>query len=486
MTTVIDALTVQLGLDPKDFVKGQKEAAASFAKTKDLFKKSAGEVEDSAKKATGSIGGLAKAAIELFAIFTAGKGLKDFIADVTVADSQAGRLARTLDMGVSNLSAWQGAATLVGGSAQGISGTIQNLVSQFQQFKLTGESSIIPYMNRLGVSLSDAYGNMRDMGDVLLDLSDAVKSMDPARASAWLRGAGVTDQGTINLLLQGCKAVQGMLDDQKRLGVITKEDAAAGMALVYSWDQLIQASTSMGRNILTWAAPALVKMNDALTNLAVWAREHGPFVKAMFVGLTALVIGLAAAATTLWAPLLPILALVAALGAAVVAGALLYDDWKTWTEGGKALFGGFWKFWQDGWNFAVAVFSGSSDQIKATWKKLFDDLKSQLSKALPELAKALGEGLLNAVKDAWNAYLYWILGRVNALRGLLGLAPLSAADVGLTGAGAGAAAAKGGGGLFGGGGLRGGRSGGAASPSVTLGAPAARSPRLETVRPEGG
>jgi len=439
MATLIDSLIISLSLDPSNFTKGQKEVAATFAKTKDAIKKSGGEIEESAKKSTVSMDGLRGMVLELFAAFTAGRGLKDFIADVTVADAETGRLAKTLDTSTESLSSWQGAAKLVGGSSQGVTGSIQNLVTQFQQFRLTGESSIIPYMNVLGVSMTDARGQMRDMGDVLLELADKFKAMDPARAAAFGKALGF-DQGTINLLIQGRKAVEEMLARQKELGVITKDDAKAGADLVSAWGELIQASTSMGRTLLTWLTPAMVALNKALTELAIWARQHGPFLQALFIGLSAVATGFAVA---LLVPVAELIALTAALTAAVIGIALLYDDWKTWTEGGKAEFGSFYQYVADKWaaiepivapviksigdlivGFAALVkdemdivsslFSGSAQDIRKAWGSLFGDIHAEFENFI-DFVKKLGPVILDAFKIAFTDAFDWLKSRFNTI-----------------------------------------------------------------------
>jgi hypothetical protein len=418
MATIIDSLVLQLGLDSKSFVKGQKEATEQFKKTKDGIVKSGGEIEGAAKKSTASIGDIQKAVLELFAVFTAGKGLKDFIADVTKTNAETGRLAKTLDMSVESLSSWEGAAQLAGGSSDGMAGSIQGLVSQFQQFYLTGQSSIVPYMNRLGVSMRDANGNMRNMNDVLLDLSDRFSKMDPARAAAFGHALGF-DQGTINFLILGRKEVQKYLDLQKELGTVTKEQAKDAAELQFSWYGLVLASESLGRSILTMLKPALVFVADKLKDLAVWARGHGTFVKALFLGLAAAaaILGIA-----LLAPMAEVIGLAAALAAAAAGFALLYDDWKTWSEGGKSALGGLWKYFTDWFAYVKdefklikAIFLGNANDIRNAWHHLVTDLKKFFGDDLIGGIKKFGPKILEAFKQAFADAFDWLKGRFNTI-----------------------------------------------------------------------
>ncbi|MCJ2052357.1 hypothetical protein, partial [Methylobacterium sp. J-070] len=73
MPTVIDALTVSLGLDPSAFVRGEKQAMTSFAKTRESAVKEGKGIEKSLDSAGDAVERLARNALKLFAIFTAGR-----------------------------------------------------------------------------------------------------------------------------------------------------------------------------------------------------------------------------------------------------------------------------------------------------------------------------------------------------------------------------------------------------------------------------
>lgn len=407
MTTVIDSLIVELGLDPKGFTKGQKDAAAAMVKTKDDANKAAKEMEEAGKRAAQFFSQLRGQVIALFAAFTAGKGIKEFVSDIVSSDAATGRLAKTTGTMVEALSAWRGLVVLAGGSAAGIAGSIQGLVQQFQQFSLTGESSVIPYFRALGVNISDDSGKMRDMSSILLDLADRFSHMDPAKAAAFGKALGL-DEGTINVLIQGREAVEAMLKEQERLGVVTAEQARAAAELQRSWGGLEQSSSSLGRMLITAFQPVLVKVVNALTDIAVWARDHKPFVEAAFTALAAAAIALAIA----FSPIsLGVAVLIAALVALGTEYALIYDDWVTWTEGGEALFGDFF-------NFIAALFTGSSEDIRNTWNALFGGLSDKFSSFIDSI-KELAPKILEAFQAAFMGAITWVENRVNAVWGAI-------------------------------------------------------------------
>ena len=392
MATVIDALIVELGLDPKNFTEGQKKAGESLIK----MRKSA---EDEGKKIQQTFNGVRNQLLAMFAAFTAGKGLKEFISDMVQAEAETARFASQLDSTVSELSSIRGAAVLAGGTAAGALGNVQSLVKEFQNYSLTGQSSIIPFLYALNVGITDNQGKMKTITQYYLDLSRAVEGMDKARAAALLQGAGIADQGTLNLLLQGPKAVQAMIKEQQRLGVITKEDAEAGLQMQHSLLALQQSSTSLGRTLLTQVAPVLIKILDGLTNLAVFIRAHKPFLDAFAASIA----GIATALVIFFSP---VTALVAGITLAVVALsgalALLFDDWDTWMKGGKSSFGWFYDSVAGGLKNLVKDFQDSfkliNDAIHFRWKDAAEDMKR-----LNERGKEEGAGVKEFAKKALSS-----------------------------------------------------------------------------------
>lgn len=296
--TIIDALVVELGLDPSKFTKGQEAALASFKKTQEQAKKTADDIEDRSKKAEIFVTKLRGSILTLFAAFTAGRGLKDFAENITATDAGLGRLAVTLDSNVGVLAAWRGAATLLGGTAAGVQSSIQNLVSGFEQFSITGQSSTIPYFRAMGIAMSDASGKMRPLTDIYLAMARWAETQpDKARAAEFFRGAGVTDPGMINLLLQGHDKLQSMLADQAKYAP-KPEDVKAAQDLQKQFAYLELASTRLGITLLTQLAPAIKGLADALKGLGDWLQAHPRTLDIIAGGLaaiaTAITVGLGA------------------------------------------------------------------------------------------------------------------------------------------------------------------------------------------------
>lgn len=407
MATVIDTLILELGIDPKNLNKGQRESVDTVRKIEDEWRRAGTGIEKSAQNTSQSIGMVQSRLLGLLAIFTAGKGIKSFIGDITTANAETGWLSRTLDTSIEVLSTWRNMATLVGGSAAGMTASVQGLVSQFETFSLTGESSVIPYFRALGVQISDTEGHMRSVDDIMLDLASRFETMNPARAATFARALGF-DQGTINLLLQGRKAVEEMIAVQKELGIVTEADAKASQELMRSWGMLMLSSESTGRSIMTTLTPAIVKVLDTLLAVAKWAKEHPHLIEGALLAVGAVLAGLAiafAGTATL---------ITAGIALLIGAFALLYDDWSTWVAGGKSLFGGFYDFLAKLFRAIRALFTGSGEEIRASWKEVFESVGKITDKFI-ETLKNLAPRMLRAIKEGFSDAGSFLTGRLKAL-----------------------------------------------------------------------
>lgn len=423
--TVIDALVVSLGLDSSLFTKGQKDAAASLKKTSDQADKTAKDMEANGKKAAEFFGQIKVQVLELFAVFTAGKGISSFVSDVVAGDAAVGRLATNVGMSTDSLSAWQGVAERAGGSAAGISGSIQNLSSQMQKMALTGQSDVIPFLAQAHINLQKFFDASAPMSDKLLDLSDAFSKMSAPRAQAIGAGMGL-DQGTINVLMQGRAAVEAMLAEQAKIGETNAADAKSAQQLQAAWNALGQSSTDLGRKILTSLSPFIQQLSAALLKLSEWAASHRPMVEAMFIGLAAAVTAFAA---VLAAPLAGIAALSTGIGVAVAAIAVLYDDWKTWIDGGQSAFGGFWQFFANAWNTISSIVGPAFEYLGKLFGDYFNDARDIL-----KLIVGLFFGSADDVRKAWASLgadiqkqtQDWVKFFDNAVKAILGLNDLIA------------------------------------------------------------
>lgn len=190
--------------------------------------------------------------VALFAVFTAGRGIKDFVRDITNSDAATGRLAKNLNISVESLSTWRGAAERAGGSAQGIDATLQGLADNFQQLKNTGQSSVLPFFRSLGVQFT---GTEKDLDG----LNRAVQGMDRQEALYKLRGAGI-DASTSQMLLLKPEDLKKMREESARLAPVTKKNAENAAALERGLINLKDAATGIAREVLNVLSPTVIKL----------------------------------------------------------------------------------------------------------------------------------------------------------------------------------------------------------------------------------
>ena len=399
MATVIDALVVELGLDVNKFNSGATQA-----------KKGMDGVTKGAKSTASSVDGASNALIKGAAAFGAFfgaaltiSGLNAFVDKVTKMNTELSYTSKNLGTSAQALKEWQNTAELMGGTAEGVTSTMKSFSKAQTEMSVTGQTGMLPYMRALGVSMFDAQGKARPLGDMLLDLADRFKGMDRTQANNFGQMMGI-DQATMNMLLEGRGAVQDMLETQKKMRKPTEDEVKASVELTKARAKLNQQFEGLEVVLVGAVTPALIFLTKSAEGFVGFLTENEQAVKAVFLGTSA-VIG-TVLIPTLWSATTAVLALIAPfllVGAAValagVAVGLLLDDYITFTKGGKSVTGSFtahfkdrWRdagqsfkriiedfkaYWGDsveffkaGWRFIVAIFTGGSDEIRQAGEDL--------------------------------------------------------------------------------------------------------------------
>lgn len=359
MATVIDTLFMELGIDSSKFIRqaGQavsklddmtgafEKAEAKTGKSGKGLDKHAEKVKQNVKQAknlTEAMGKVAKGAAALFALVTGSNALDKLIRETAEANVQLDNLSRNIGMGRNSLQAWGGMAEMAGGSAEGMKGSLAGLSMGITRLTTMGDTSIVPFFNAFGVALLNADGKARNLDSIMLDLSDRFSKMDRVQAYNLAKSMGL-DDGTINTLLLGRAEMEKMLEMQRNLYRSGEKEIAVSRELTRSRAYLNQQWDALKNMVADALAPHLLQLVKLVSGFADYLMRNENTMKHVFEGL-AFVLGavllpvLWSAVTALYAFIAPFAlaaAAVAALGAAFV---LLYDDYKTWAEGGKSLF----------------------------------------------------------------------------------------------------------------------------------------------------
>lgn len=231
--TVIDSLIVKLGLDSRDFQRGEKEVAAGLDKTRKSTARVGKDISASGKQAAEFFGQMERAAVKFFAVITVGRGLSDFTRTIIQGGAQLDRMSQNLGVSADKLSRWQGAVRQSGGTADAFLGSMQGLSASLTELKLTGNTGILPYLQALGVSVADANGKAKPLDQLLGDIGDRLSAL-PNREDAFNIGRNLgIDEGTINLLLKGRAEVERLLAAQKGY---SDADAKAAREAAEQWE----------------------------------------------------------------------------------------------------------------------------------------------------------------------------------------------------------------------------------------------------------
>ena len=290
--TVIDELIVRLGLDPKNFTKGQREAVDALKKTQ----QQAGETDKTirtghakttrAMRDTGQVAArvakgleahgkqgaeffdqITRSGLKLLGIITAGRAFADFAKDTIVTAAAQGRLASNLGISTKALTQWGAAVKqYAGGNASAAEGSMGGLLQSYQVFKATGkpDERMMVLSRYLGLPISDLRPGK--FSTLIGDLAAKMHAMPKPEAYAVGHMLGF-DEGSINLLEQGRKAVEAHFQAVAKEGTITGRQAKAMQQLQTAMAGVETASSALGRELMTDAAPAISHFADHITRL---------------------------------------------------------------------------------------------------------------------------------------------------------------------------------------------------------------------------
>lgn len=301
------------------------------------------------------------------------------------------------------------AISQVGGSADSAMSSLESL-ARFIRTNPGAEG----FLNRLGVQTRDASGNMRDMASIFTGVGQKLSSMPYYRANQYASMLGI-DENTLMAMRRGVGGFSGQYSAMaKAIGFNADQAAAssnkfmtslrafgemAGMArdkigsnlagglagsldklrrqILDNFPKIEQTLTAAIKGIL-WLGDIIARLFSRLmegtSDLLDWWKSLDKQTRELITLFGALTVALRILNSTFW--MSPI-GLITALAASI---ALLWEDYKTWKEGGKSLID--WGKWKPEVDAAVKMVS-------------------ELKKTVTDLGKALAK-LLNIDPKSWS------------------------------------------------------------------------------------
>ncbi|WP_419058406.1 hypothetical protein [Kluyvera georgiana] len=336
------------------------------------------------------------------------------------------------------------AVSQVGGSADAARGSLESL-ARFVRNNPGAEG----FLNRLGVQTRDASGNMRDMSAIFTGVGQKLSSMPYYRANQYASMLGI-DENTLMAMRRGIGGFTGQYSAMAKAIGFNADQAAASsnrfMTSLRSFGEMASmARDKIGSNLagglagsldklrrhildnfprieqtLTKAIKGILVLGDIVgrlffrliegtSDLITWWQSLDKQTRELIALFGAMTIALRILNSTFWmSPIGFITGLILALG-------LLWEDYKTWKEGGNSLID--WAKWKPEVDQAVKMVGDLQktvgDLTKSLAKLLGIDPKSWSLKwdfsnfisQMGEFGKMLNmiAELLNAIKDGnWS------------------------------------------------------------------------------------
>ncbi len=276
MATVIDALIVTLGLDATNFQKGEKEVSTGLKKTKDQSTDVAKTMEQNGKKAGAFFGSIRNELLALIGITLSLKGMKDLIIGTANNMAQLGRSAAPLNMSARDLDAWQTTAKATGGTAEGLTGSMQSLSDSIYAFSIgKGGTEAINTLNALGIAAVDAKGKAKSMGDIFLEVSEQFQKRKLSIGMARQYGAGLgMDAATINMLMEGPEKVKALQQEMYNRSGVSPEAVARSQKFQETWAKIEQTFEGVRQKLFTALIPYIEQLLGQLDKFATWVSTH--------------------------------------------------------------------------------------------------------------------------------------------------------------------------------------------------------------------
>lgn len=307
MATVIDILSVELGLNSAKFTAGVKEAGKAEEKLEKSVEKTgktiektgkktnthARDLDEMARRGVKALNDVRNAAVQMFAAYATASGLKSLIENLTVSNANLGLMSKNLGISAVELKQWGNVAEQLGGSAAGTQQDIVSLARSLKDLKQTGNySETLKSFGAMGVSLHGANGELKTSTQLMLDLADRVKGMNREDAYAFISNHSGMDEGTINMVLQGRDALQKQLDAQKANAEAAAANAEKSQKLREEIAQTKEKYEALANTLLTQLLPYLIQAAD-------WLERNGSVILPLVIGIGALTAGAATLSTVM-------------------------------------------------------------------------------------------------------------------------------------------------------------------------------------------
>lgn len=217
-----------------------------------------------------ALGGLSVQAMGVMGAAGVGAGVAMAIKSTAESLDSLAKRAGALGMASQDLDAWSYAAELSGVSSAGMDKALRALPQRMHD-AARGSKDMQDVFARLGVSVTDNEGRLKDVTTVLLEVSDGMAGMESATERAALAGKlfGSKNVGLVNMLKGGSEGLRGMLVEAHSLGTRYGDLAIHGENFQDAQLRLNRSLRSAGDAIWSTVLPGLSNMANTISQKLV-------------------------------------------------------------------------------------------------------------------------------------------------------------------------------------------------------------------------
>jgi len=259
MANIVDELVITLGLDASQFTAGSVKIKDDLEQLKRESEDHGKKVEHSAGTATAAYAKLRNEVMALTALFVAGLGIKEFTTNTNIFNAATGQLAQNIGLTTEQLYLLEEGAKRFGGTSEATAGSLSGLMSELQQFSITGQSNLLPFFRTLHIDIGGLRDGTRSFYDIIIELHKALSKMTSTEATQWGKMFGL-DPATVMLLRQSDEEFQKLIQHIKEIGVPTEKDIQLGQEFRGALADLEQASKMFGLTLLRDLNPEIIKV----------------------------------------------------------------------------------------------------------------------------------------------------------------------------------------------------------------------------------
>ena len=284
----LEALKVkqsQLQSEINDTNKKIEEERAALEKLKQSMSDAKGHAADLVKE-MGAIGAAATAAVAGIFAFT--KGSAEWADELNTLSKQTG-------ISTDELQKFAYASELIDVSVDTMTGSLTKLTRNMQSAAEGGTSAAAEAFTKLGISITDAAGQLRDRQEVFYEVIEALGQIENVteRDALSMNIFGRSAQELNPLILGGADTLKQLGDEAERAGLILDQTTLNGLNEFNDKIDLLKAKGTQIKNLaaaeMTPALDGLVEVGDELLNeikemaqsgeLKKMAKELGGMIK---------------------------------------------------------------------------------------------------------------------------------------------------------------------------------------------------------------